>query len=212
MLLQFQSFLANKNTNFLSKISYQYYSKNNPLTFKNNSIPFISQRDILDSNNEKYAEKILFNSIGNKFAVAIGYNPAINSSTSIDKSNFLISNLLYNQNYSGYYLFNIFPDVSVLKINKNNSSYPNYIEDVLDFLFAQTIITNLDLIIFWGSSAYVNKNIEKKLKTLNTKFSTYTIGTNAIIHKHPGRNVCINTIKLNTNNLSSLTKKCRYLK
>ena len=212
MLLQFQSFLANKNTNFLSNISHKYYSKSNPLTFKNNSIPFISQRDILDSNNEKYAEKILFNSTGNKFAVAIGYNPAINSSTSIDKSNFLISNLLNSHNYNEYYLFNIFPDVSVSKIKKNNSNYPNYIEDALDFLFSQTATTNFDLIIFWGSSVYVNESIEKKLKTLNTKFRTYTIGTNTTPHKHPGRTVSINTIKLNTNNLSSLTKKCRYLK
>ena len=75
---------------------------------------------ILASNNGKYAEKILFNSIGNKFAVAIGYNPAMNSLTSIDKSNFLISNLLNSDNYNGYYLFNIFPDVSVSKIKKNN--------------------------------------------------------------------------------------------
>ena len=82
------------------------YSHANPLQWQNgqyrfvNNLNFVTSRDILYSATCKYMEKVTFNTSGNNFAIAIGYNPASNSNTTIDKTNYLISSHFFNQGYN----------------------------------------------------------------------------------------------------------------
>ena len=198
--------------------SYQY-STTNPLYLQNgqyiqsSSISFISNRDMLvDQTNNKYAEKIEFSNNGTNFATVIGYNPAVCVPNSIDKTNYLISSML-NNNYKGYYLFNMFPDVTPQKIRKSNSVFPNYIDEVLNFLITDSNICMDDIFIFWGSSVYVSVSVENKLIKLHSlNRNLYTIGTTVTSHQHPGRNVSLQTIAFHNANLSSIVPNFRYLK
>lgn len=106
----------------------------------------------------------------------------------------------------------MFPDVGSTKIKKTQSAYPNYIDDVLDFLIQERKYATFDIMIFWGSSVYIPVSVESKLKILQNSCQIYTIGTVNTPHQHPGRNVSVKTIKFTLNNLSSIQPNSRYLK
>ena len=101
MLIQFNNYLNSQGIVPLQNNCT--YSNTNPLRWQNgqylfiNDLSFVTNRDILYSNTCKYMEKVTFNTNGNNFA--IGYNPASNSNTTIDKSNYLISTYLSNLGY-----------------------------------------------------------------------------------------------------------------
>ena len=182
-------------------------------------IPCICSRTICDdqSNNCKYAEKISFNNAGSNYPVVIGYNPALNSQQQIDKTNALIANYLNGLKYDGYYLFNKFPDVSNTKVTKNNSSYQNYLSDVLNFLNNNVPLFNTEIMIFGGSTVYVTQNVERLLRDLISKgCQIYTFGHTSgkkhIRHKHPGRGVSASTIQHVPNSLNTLTAQCRFIR
>lgn len=217
MINRFSQFLTGKGCNANSN-TYNYNVKN-PLQWQNgqyyycNDLKFVDSRTVLHQQNNKYAEKISFINKGHNYAVAIGYNPATYSGTLIDKSNYLISTLLHNNSYSGYYLFNMYPDIAVQKIKKAQSSYSDYILDVLDFLIRDLQNSKKDVFIFWGSSVYITIETEKRLKKLqDAGITIYTIGTQNIPHKHPGRNVSIKTIKYTIADLNSIILNPRFLR
>ena len=220
MISRFLNFFSTVNGSYILSVNTYAYSIVVPLKWQNgqyiytNGLSFVRSRDILtDQMSNKYAEKIVFNAANGNSAVVIGYNPASCSSIAIDKSNYLISNLLYSNGYKEYYLFNMFPDVSSQKINKPQSILPNYIDDVLDFLISDSVNGLDDVFIFWGSSVYVSVSTESKLKQLqNQNRKIFTIGTKSVSHNHPGRNVSLNTISYTTANLSSIVPDSRYLK
>ena len=178
------------------------YSNANPLQWQNgqyrfvNNLNFVTSRDILYSATCKYMEKVTFNTSGNNFAIAIGYNPASNSNTTIDKTNYLISSHFFNQGYDGYYLFNMYPDITPTKIRKSNSVLGNYIDIVFGFLNGYAHINSHDVFIFWGSSVYLSNNIINQIILLQNQCrALYTFGVGGIHHQHPSRGVAVNTIR-----------------
>ena len=148
-------------------------------------------REILsDGGNNKYAEKITFDGVNNqKFAIALGYNPSMCNSSCMDNTNKLICAHLYSKGYSGYYLINLYSNVSSNKKFNNKTIFWRYLNDILS-----RFVNNL--FIFWGTTVYVNKNIIDAIN--NCSNSIYTIGRNKkginIMHKHPGRGVTVATI------------------
>lgn len=151
-------------------------------------------RDLLVDNisNFKYAEKVRFIGRQNqKYAIAVGYNPAMASLTTIDRTNRLIAYRLHYLGYDGYYLLNLYPDVQTKKITKNTSLFPDYSDYVFNVLNHQPF--QLDTFIFWGSSVYVDKSLCFKIRSLIQ--NVYTIGViNGPVHRHPGRCVTAGTI------------------
>ena len=217
MLFRYQSFLSVNG--ILTNLSSYSYNPTYPLTWGKLSqthaggLAFVSGRNVLEDVGLKYAEKVEFNTGGSNYAIAIGYNPAYNSPTFIDKTNYLISNLLHTSHYDGYYLLNMFPDVNTTKTIKSASGYPNNIDDALNFLISDSLVCMHDIFIFWGSSTYVSVNVESKLqRLLHLGRQIYTIGTLTTNHRHPGRNVSLSNICYHVANLASITPRCRYLK
>ncbi len=216
MLNQFNSYLNSQG--IITVQNNCAYSNANPLQWQNgqycftNNLNFVTSRDILYSATCKYMEKIAFNSNGNDFAVVIGYNPASNSTTTIDKSNYLISTYLSNRGYDGYFLFNMYPDISPVKIRKNNSVLGNYIDVVLNFLNNYVHINVYDVFIFWGSSVYLSNNVINQIILLQNQCRTlFTFGVGGVHHRHPGRCVAVNTIRHYNANTVPLQNGSHYL-
>lgn len=217
MIYQFNNHLTSKGiTTTLSNYSYSF---TNPLQWQNghfvynNDLKFISQRDVIHTQLCKFMEKVTFNAIGTNFAIAIGYNPATNSAVSIDKSNYLISTYLKNQNYDGYYLLNMFPDVTPVKIKRTRSTHPDYIDVVLDFLNKYPQINQFDIFIFWGSSVYIPTDMIQALLILQKNSrSLFTFGVGNTHHQHPRRGVSTTTINHNLANIGLLGKNSHFLK
>ena len=217
MLIQFNNYLNSQGIVPLQNNCT--YSNTNPLRWQNgqylfiNDLSFVTNRDILYSNTCKYMEKVTFNTNGNNFAIAIGYNPASNSNTIIDKSNYLISTYLSNLGYDGYYLLNMYPDITPIKIRKINSVLGNYIDMVLSFLNAYAHINSHDIFIFWGSSVYLSNNVINGIRSLQNRCrSLYTFGVGRIHHQHPGRRVSANTIRHYNANTTPLFNGMHYLR
>ena len=144
----------------------------------------------------KLVEKITFKGqpLG-RFAVAIGYNPALLDFNHIDKTNELIADYLYSLGYAGYYLLNLLPDVSHQKPNKSASNFNDFYQIIEIALANLPQISSMDLFIFWGSSVYVNSKEKIAFDGMLSRFaSSYTIGTSKAKHKHPGRGVNSSTI------------------
>lgn len=217
MIYQFNNHLTSKGiTTTLSNYSY---SVTNSLQWQNghfvynNDLKFISQRDVIHTQLCKFMEKVTFNAIGTNFAIAIGYNPATNSAVSIDKSNYLISTYLKKHNYDGYYLLNMYPDITPVKINKKRSVLSNYIDIVLNFLNNYPQINQFDIFIFWGSSVYLSTDTIQALSSLQkSSHSLFTFGVGNTHHQHPGRCVSIATINHSVANIGALGKCSHYLK
>ena len=147
--------------------------------------------------NYKFAEKIIFSGrCTGRLAVAIGYNPAILNMSYIDKTNELIADYLHSLGYAGYYLLNLFPEVTPQKPNKSASYFNNFYIVLQTALARLPQVSSMDLFIFWGSSVYIN--IQERIafdSILRLFASSYTMGTNnGINHKHPGRGVSSSTI------------------
>ncbi len=166
------------------------------------NVKCVSCRKILhasiDEKRCKFAEKITFREKKGDYAVAIGYNPALWNECRIDKTNELIAGCLYEMGYAGYYLLNLFPDVTPVKLTKADSCFGNYLETISNALEELQQVSSMELHIFWGSSVYVNADEKKTLDNITRLFkSVYTIGTEEVKHKHPGRGVNSSTIRCN---------------
>lgn len=146
-----------------------------------------ANRSILTNLNfsEKFCEKISFNTTGQKYAIAIGYNPSLCNINNFDLTNQLLCYYLQSQRYDGYYLLNIFSNVSVKKSFNNKKSMIKYFQKIFNKF-------NNDIYIFWGRSVYVNKTLLKSFQ--NIKNQIFTIGNTLHAHQHPGRNTSFASI------------------
>lgn len=188
-----------------------------PITINTGSFKFTIIREFLVDNltttKIKYAEKIKFvGKTGNRYSVAIGYNPSKALTKAIDHTNELIAFLFYKSGYDGYYLLNLYPDVQTKKIIKSASQFPDF------YKVAQKTLNKFkfDLYVFWGSSVYVSFTLSSMLNSLSQDVYTIgaTNGSNAYLHKHPGRHVNFSTINANIRSkpLQFTNKNCGYLK
>lgn len=213
----------------IHKTNVHNYTRAKPLHWQDGrntrKLNFVTKRAImhydgsqLGPNNKgqrklKYMEKISFNTNGNNYAIAIGYNPASDSSDAIDKTNYLISTHLSRSGYDGYYLFNMYPDVSVTKVRKYASYRSDYINILMNFLINYPQINNYDIFIFWGSSVYVSDDVMRDLITLKNRcHEIFTIGTTNVNHQHPGRGVSVATINHHKINLPPTPNGTHYLR
>ncbi len=217
LLNQFKNYIYSQG--IIPSQSDCVYSNDNPLQWQNgkyrftNNLSFVISRDILYSTTCKYLEKVTFNAKGSNFAITIGYNPVSNSNITIDKSNYLISTYLSNLGYDGYYLLNMYPDITSTKIRKSESVLGNYIEIVLGFLNSYAYINTSDVFIFWGSSAYLSINVINEIISLQHGCRTlYTLGRDRTHHQHPGRGVSVNTIRHYNANIAPLLNGSHYLR
>ena len=102
-----------------------------PITINTGSLKFTIIREFLVDNlttpKIKYAEKINFvGKTGNRYSIAIGYNPSKTLKKAIDHTNELIAFLFYKSGYDGYYLLNLYPEVQTKKIIKSASQFPDF--------------------------------------------------------------------------------------
>ena len=126
--------------------------------------------DSLESNVDlKYKEVIEFVKTDkiSKTAICIGYNPA-KASEKIDTTNKRLIDCLWN-NYDGYRLINLFPQVSTDKTTcitdlEDNVKFCNVIINIL---------TNEkdDIILFWGRTVAINKDLyDAIIKRIDNKY------------------------------------------
>jgi hypothetical protein len=161
--------------------------------------------------NFKFIERIQWSS-GNNMAIAIGLNPSMMLPNNLDKTNELVAHAIYSSrsNYDGYFLFNLFPLVQTKNFSK--SSYrsrhhqanlyyvlTDVIKDSINAYQVAYGITSVDVICFFGSSFYLDQSSVNNLNLISNA-NMYTIGTTIKPHHHPGRNLSVNTIRLNNRN------------
>lgn len=180
----------NKNS---YQLSIQSYPSINGADFKYvTGLTTTISREVLmgtiAGNLNKFVELIRWNENGQRYAICIGYNPAQLNSTNFDKTNELLIHLLQNH-YDGYYLFNLYGEITPQKVRKSKSS--SLIECIVKTI--NNSKTQYDVHFFWGNSVYINETETNCLKSLKAN-AVYTIGTKKVQHHHPGRGVSQNTI------------------
>ena len=214
MVELFKKHLVNKSEDL--KIVQRSYNEKRSLGWLDKfehfeGIEFIQERQFLTAENFKFVEKFSFDNKNKRYAIAIGLNPASATLDSIDKTTYLISNLFYQNQYSGFYLFNKYPDVSKAAIRRGTSAIRHHIDDVLQFLMALDDLSEFDVFIFWGSTEYITMGLEKDLRVLQEKVrQLYTIGKGNIKHQHPSRS-SKDTINHHMANLDGIKKNNRRL-
>ena len=167
----------------------------------------------LQSGDHKYGEIITFNSLENdKYAIAIGINPAKGELIFFDKTNFNVAKEIKGiGTYRGYYLLNLY---SILQSDtqklgtyiKNNPD--DVINNMQDTILKRLLDSDEDIFIFWGPKAverklitnpYLLKTIELLLSAKRNIFYSADVNGNFI---HPS-NKGFNTF-LKLNNISSI--------
>lgn len=137
-------------------------------------------------------EKIDFSIEGNEklYAICIGLNPA-KAEEKLDVTNKRLISLL-NKEYGGYYLFNIFPEIT------NNANKIN-LEDEKNIYFVNKLkeelskgeYKNLDIFLFFGRTFSIPNNfIELIYEWISTGKKIY-ITTHNDEFIHPGSNAKI---------------------
>lgn len=93
-------------------------------------------------------------------AVCIGYNPA-KASLSLDVTNKRLIDLLWN-NFSGYLLINLYPQVSTNKCSciPDLDENKNFSEVIVEILKKD----KREIIIFWGRSVLIDENIKDAIE------------------------------------------------
>lgn len=171
----------------------------------------------INNNNYKFCECIKWNN-GNNMAIFIGLNPSNMLHSNLDKTNELITYKCYKK-YDGYYLFNIYPLVQSKGFTKsgykcispNYGDMSNIIADTINAYISNNNITTFDLIYFFGSSFYVNKDILYNLNKISNA-NLYTCGTINKNHKHPGRGISYKKIEFNKRNTNKIVLINGYYK
>lgn len=149
----------------------------------------------------KYKEKILFQKLNNKgkTAICIGYNPA-KSCEDIDITNKRLIECLW-EDYDGYELVNLYPQVSSDKttcINDLDENY-NFINVIVD------IIENdeKDIILFWGRTLSLSDELYNAICNRLDKHLTLKMTTHNNKFTHPGANSAIEIKKCSKENLKT---------
>ena len=132
----------------------------------------------------KYKEKISFikeNSLS-KTAVCIGYKPA-KAEDEIDTTNKRLIDLLWDD-YDGYILYNLYPQVSSDKNTCNLDLEEN--EDFIPILSEVIEKEEADIILFWGRSVNIDKKIKLAIEARLRNNKVLKITTFKNEFKHPG--------------------------
>lgn len=145
----------------------------------------------------KLKEKIDFYSDNpkNNYAVCIGLNPA-KAEINLDETNKRLVRLLKKE-YCGYYLFNIYPEITdnATQINLEDKENINFISKLKDILKEQ-IYKDLDVVLFFGRTLIIpNEFVELIRQWLNKKKKVYLTSHNGEF-THPGANAKIEKIEL----------------
>lgn len=131
----------------------------------------------------KYKEVINFIKESNstkRLAICIGYNPA-KAGDKIDTTNKRLIDILWNE-YDGYTLYNLYPQVSSDKNTCNldleeNESFIPIVSEVIEK-------EEFDVILFWGRSVNIDEKIKLAIETRlhNNKVLKITTFENQFIH------------------------------
>lgn len=147
--------------------------------------------DNVDNPKYKYTEKLAFAHASEKrpFAICIGLNPAA-AEAEIDITNKRLIKLL-KDDYNGYYLFNIYPEITD---NKNQLDFDD--EENIEFIDKLKDILNrnefdgLDIIMFFGRTLVIPKTFIDLLDQWNEKRNIF-ITSHKDEFTHPGSNADI---------------------
>ena len=137
----------------------------------------------------KFKEEIDFIGENNKkpYAICIGLNPA-KAQEELDDTNKRLIDLLQND-YSGYYLFNIYPEITptpegINKGDKENSEFLNKLKRLLK----KRKYKKKDIVLFFGRTLYIPNSFVELIK----KWSRHKRRIYITCHKdefiHPGAN------------------------
>ncbi len=145
----------------------------------------------------KFTEEIDFDSKHNenRYAICIGLNPG-NAAEDLDEANKRLVSLL-SKEYSGYYLFNIYPEISdnATQINLEDEENINFVNKLKDILKEQ-IYKDLDVVLFFGRTLIItNEFVELIRQRLNKKKKVYLTSHNGEF-THPRANAKIEKIEL----------------
>ncbi|MBU1093018.1 MAG: DUF1643 domain-containing protein [Firmicutes bacterium] len=167
-------------------LSFKVQCKNRSIIIKERKyLTFIIENPECDNDKEdeyKFIESIEFDNDNKKYAIAIGFNPAKAESHEFDLTN---KKLIYHlsDNYSGYFLFNLYPLIS--KDKKAFYETPvtlEYESVILKELLMK--IDGIDTIIFWGRTTKVNDDL-LDLMVNNSSDLYLTISKSSTKHVHP---------------------------
>lgn len=115
----------------------------------------------------KYEEIVCFKNACNyneKKAICIGYNPAL-AIKEIDATNKRLITKLEKEGYSGYVLYNLYPEVTATKDVVDMEDAENKNSHI--FLRKKIFESNInDIILFFGRTAQITKEIVKLLREM----------------------------------------------
>lgn len=153
--------------------------------------------DVEDNPKYKFMEEIKFtsNNNGKNYAICIGLNPA-KAEKELDATNNRLISLL-SEDYGGYYLFNIYPEITenTSQINledKKNIEFVNELKEILK----EDKYTELDIILFFGRTLIIpDEFIELIQQFMQDQKNVYITVHNGEF-THPGSNAKIEKIEL----------------
>lgn len=151
--------------------------------------------ETINSIEYKYLEITKWNMrTDNRMPIVIGFNPATADVNEIDGTNKKIIKLLKEKQYNGYYLLNLYAQVSPTKADfqEGDEIDTAYLNMVIEFLRSNIICqSNIDIIIFWGRSASIGEEMVKAIDNLlNHKifiYKTIKKDDQEKKHNHPAR-------------------------
>ena len=139
----------------------------------------------------KYSEEIVFADVTDDrpYAICIGLNPAA-AEEKLDVTNQRLVKLL-NQEYNGYFLFNIYPEITDNKKQLNfddveNIEFVNILKNILN----EEKYSDLDIILFFGRTLVIPKDFVDLLYEWHNKRNIYITSHNGEF-THPGSNASI---------------------
>jgi len=156
----------------------------------------------------KYQEQIKFldSTISDNLAICLGFNPA-NASKELDTSNKRLINALQEQ-YSGYLLFNIYPEITETseQVNLDDENNSQFLETLIKYVSEK--YSNNDIIIFFGTSYVISENLKVFLDGALQKERLYKTTNKKNEFRHPAS---VGKVYLKKISVKDFVEKC-YIK
>lgn len=153
----------------------------------------------------KYNEEITFVDVTDDrpYAICIGLNPAA-AEEKLDVTNQRLVKLL-NQEYKGYFLFNIYPEITDNKKQLNFDDNENIgFVSILKNILNEEQYSHLDVILFFGRTLVIPKDFVDLLQEWHKNRRIY-ITSHKEEFTHPGANADIQKISFEINYLKNST-------
>ena len=171
----------------------EYFSKG----YGNKDVKRVLYVDNTENPKYKFKEEIDFIAGNNAppYAICIGLNPA-KAKKDLDDTNKRLINLLEND-YSGYYLFNIYPEITenATQINFNDEENVSFVNK-LEVMLQDTVYNRLDIILFFGRTLIIPDQLLQLLQRwIEEKKNIYITVHNGEF-THPRANAKIEKIEL----------------